>query len=71
MSAAKPLQGIELINCARANAKLGLETATWQCGYGDDPQLFLQNLQFACHRIGIDIEHLKIGRFDRRTTNRS
>jgi hypothetical protein len=70
MPAAKPLQGIELINCAQANAKQGLETATWQCGYGYDTKLFLQNLQFACQRIGVNIQHLGIGRSDRRTANR-
>jgi len=35
MASPTRLQGTELVDCARANAKQG-ETAARQCGYGDD-----------------------------------
>jgi len=58
MPAQKPLQGTELIDCAKANAKLGLETATLQCGYDRDTESFLKNLQMACQAIGVNFENL-------------
>lgn len=52
------LQGIELIDCAKANAKQGLTVAAQQCGYGDNISLFRKNLIQACQEIGVDIEQL-------------
>ena len=52
------LQGIELIDCAKANAKQGLEIAAQQCGYGKDVDLFRNNLTKACQQIGVNIEQL-------------
>jgi len=35
MASPTRLQGTELVDCARANAKQGIETAARQCGYGE------------------------------------
>ena len=58
MSASEPLRGTELIDCAKANAKQGIETAAEQCGYGQDFVRFKQNLQQACQNIGVNIQEL-------------
>jgi hypothetical protein len=58
MSASSMLTGIELIDCARANAKQGVEVAARQCGYGTDLNRFSQALQEACHHIGVEIHEL-------------
>jgi len=52
------LQGIELINCAKANAKQGGAIAAQQSGYGEDISLFLENLNKACQDIGVEIDEL-------------
>ena len=51
MTLPKPLHGIELLDCAQANAKLGLSTASQQCGYGDNIQAFQNELQKAGSEI--------------------
>ena len=58
MTSLKPLHGIELIDCAQANAKLGLSTATQQCGYGNDTLAFQSELQKAGSESGIQINSL-------------
>lgn len=58
MAALSPLTGIELIDCAKANAKKGVEFAAQQCGYGD-PAQFLNAVQDACQSIGVEIDELK------------
>jgi hypothetical protein len=58
MSSSTPLKGIELIDCAKANAKQGIETATDLCGYGDDLHTFKQELQQACRDIGVEVNEL-------------
>ena len=58
MSANTPLEGTDLVDCAKANAKQGLETAANLCGYGENIGLFQQNLQQACERMGVNIDHL-------------
>jgi hypothetical protein len=58
MTAAKTLQGIELIDCAKANAKQGVNVAAKQCGYGENTGLFRENLFKACQQIGVHIEQL-------------
>lgn len=58
MTSQTPLKGTELIACARANAKLGLITATENCGYADKTELFQQELQQACQEIGVEVESL-------------
>lgn len=54
----KPLQGIELIDCAKANAKQGVDAAASQCGYQGDTQAFTTNLKQACQARGIEIQQL-------------
>jgi hypothetical protein len=56
MSSPIPLQGLELIDCAKANSKLGIEVVSQQCGYGGDTATFQVELQKACSNIGIAIE---------------
>jgi hypothetical protein len=58
MSSPTPLEGIELIDCAKANAKQGIETAAELCGYSDDLNRFKQALQHACSQIGVEISEL-------------
>ena len=58
MSAPQPLTGTDLIDCARANAKQGLEMTAKLCGYDHQLDKFEQALKQACHQIGIEIETL-------------
>ncbi len=58
MTSPKPLHGIELLDCAQANAKSGLSIATQQCGYGDNILAFQNELQKAGSEIGIQISSL-------------
>lgn len=52
------LQGIELINSAKANAKQGVAVAAKNCGYENNIGLFTENLNKSCQQIGVDIEEL-------------
>lgn len=58
MASSTPLKDLELVDCARANAKQGIETAAKMCGYGDDLQTFSQELQKACDRMGVTFNEL-------------
>ena len=58
MTSPTPLHGIELLDCAQANAKLGLPIATKQCGYGNDIRAFINELQKAGSDIGLHISSL-------------
>ncbi|WRH65667.1 MAG: hypothetical protein RSE13_17860 [Planktothrix sp. GU0601_MAG3] len=58
MSKSKPLTDLELIDCAKANAKQGVENAAKLSGYGDDIDKFMEELQTACQRIGVNIDTL-------------
>lgn len=58
MSAAQPLEGLELIDCAKANAAQGIETAAELCGYGDDLNRFARELKQACQGIGVEVTGL-------------
>ncbi|GAB4548851.1 MAG: hypothetical protein Tsb0014_43520 [Pleurocapsa sp.] len=53
------LQGIELINCAKANAKQGIDVAAKQSGYEQNIDLFQENLTKACQDIGININEFE------------
>ncbi len=53
------LQGIELIDCAKANAKQGSAVAADLCGYDQNVGLFIENLHKACEQIGVDINELE------------
>lgn len=52
------LQGIELINCAKASAKQGSAVAAKNCGYDNNIGLFIENLNKACQQIGVDVNEL-------------
>ena len=58
MTASERLEGVELVDCAKANAKQGMETAARQCGYGENIEEFGQKLQQACQNIGVDFNSL-------------
>ncbi|ABA22046.1 conserved hypothetical protein [Trichormus variabilis ATCC 29413] len=58
MSSLKPLHGTELVDCARANAKQGIETAAYQCGYGDDLNRFARELRKACEEMNLQVKEL-------------
>jgi hypothetical protein len=58
MTSSQPLTGTTLIDCAKANAKQGVETAANLCGYGDDIEGFRSSLHQACEEIGIEVDEL-------------
>lgn len=58
MAASTPLKGLELVDCARANAKQGAETTANLCGYGADLNTFKQELQQACRSMGVEFHEL-------------
>jgi hypothetical protein len=58
MSASKPLKGIELVDCAKANAPQGVALAADLCGYGQDTAKFQRELQQACQEMGVEISEL-------------
>ena len=58
MSSPTPLQGTDLVDCARANAKQGIETAAYQCGYGQDLNTFAQELKQACEQMNLQVKEL-------------
>lgn len=58
MASPTPLQGTELVDCARANAKQGIETAAHQCGYGNDLNTFAQELKQACEQMNLQVKEL-------------
>ncbi len=53
-----PLHGTELVDCARANAKQGINIAAYQCGYGDDLNAFAQELRQACKQMNLQVHEL-------------
>lgn len=53
-----PLTGIDLLNCAQANAKEGLDAAAEQCGYGTNTDEFRKALQQAAQEKNITVESL-------------
>ena len=59
MASTERLTGIELIDCAKANAKQGLEVAAELCGYGNNISEFQQELHQACQHIGVEISELQ------------
>lgn len=58
MSAKTPLEGTELVDCARANAKQGSGTAAELCGYGSDLNRFKQAVKHACDDMGVQFNEL-------------
>lgn len=65
-----PLTGLNLIDCAKANSKQGLEVAAQQCGYGEETENFIEKLQAACQEIGVDIQELSDLITERQRTNK-
>jgi hypothetical protein len=58
MASTTPLKGTELVDCARANAKQGIETAAHQCGYGGDLNTFARELRKACEEMNLQVKEL-------------
>jgi hypothetical protein len=58
MASLQPLHDTELVDCARANANQGIETAAYQCGYGDDINTFAQELRQACKKMNLRVKEL-------------
>jgi hypothetical protein len=58
MASPTPLQGTELVDCARANAKQGIKTAARQCGFGEDLNGFSQALKQACESMNLQVKEL-------------
>lgn len=56
MTSPTPLEGVVLVDCAKANAKYGIEIATEQCGYGKDVVAFETALKKACQAMGVSLE---------------
>ena len=59
MASSTPLQGTELVDCARSNAKQGIVTAAMQCGYGDDLNTFSRELKAACEQMNLQVKELR------------
>ena len=58
MASTTPLKGSELVDCAKANAKQGIETAAYQCGYGEDLNTFARELRKACEEMNLQVKEL-------------
>jgi len=58
MASPTPLEGLELVDCARANAKQGIETAAQLCGYGRDLNTFSRQLKQACEQMNVKFNEL-------------
>jgi hypothetical protein len=56
MTSSTPLEGVVLVDCAKANAKYGIDTAAEQCGYGKDVVAFETALKAACSSMGISLK---------------
>ncbi|MCU0570987.1 MAG: hypothetical protein MUF49_31020 [Oculatellaceae cyanobacterium Prado106] len=59
MASFTPLQGTDLIDCARANSMEGITAAAERCGYGHDLNAFERQLEQACQAIGVDIHSFR------------
>lgn len=57
MPSPTPLKGNELVDCAQANLKFGIEEAAKQSGY-QDVDTFKQELELACEKMGVKVETL-------------
>ncbi len=58
MASSTPLKGTDLVDCAKANAKQGIETAAFLCGYGTDLNTFRQELSNACEEMNLQVSEL-------------
>jgi hypothetical protein len=57
MELPKPLQGIELIDCARANGNESIMIAAERCGYSSNIEMFEEELEKAGEAIGVEIQN--------------
>ncbi|MCY7368188.1 MAG: hypothetical protein LH474_08545 [Chamaesiphon sp.] len=57
MASSTPLHGTELIDCAQASAKQGIEVTAQQCGYSNDIDTFQHELTVALVDMGIKNKH--------------
>lgn len=60
MTSPNPLKGTDLVDCARANAKQGVETTAKLSGYGEDINTFMEELEKACQNMGIKVDDIII-----------
>lgn len=58
MASPTRLTGLELVDCARANAKQGIKEAAALCGYGSDLNGFRSELKQACDHMRIEFHEL-------------
>lgn len=58
MASPTRLTGLDLVDCARANAKQGIEIAANLCGYGSDLEGFRSELKQACDHMRIEFHEL-------------
>lgn len=58
MPSPTPLKGTDLVDCAKANAKQGIETAAFLCGYGTDLNTFRRELSNACDEMNLQVSEL-------------
>ena len=58
LSGQYPLEGAELLDCARANASQGLAIAAQLCGYGEQISQFEAALQDSAQRAGLSLQTL-------------
>ena len=58
MAANQPLTGIELVDCAKANAQQRVQAAAKLCGYGDGISDFQSALRKAGEDMGIQLDEL-------------
>ena len=59
MASSAPLKGTDLVDCAKANAKQGIEAAAFLCGYGTDLNTFRQELSNACEEMNLQVSELQ------------
>lgn len=59
LSGENPLQGKELINCARANVSKGVQQAATLCGFGSDIDRFRSALKETMEELEVSEESLQ------------
>lgn len=59
MAASKPLEGLDLIDCAKANAPQGSQVAAELCGYGSDLDRFMTALKQAADHMGVEVKEIE------------
>lgn len=58
MAANQPLTGIELVDCAKANAQQGVQAAAKLCGYEDNISDFQSALHKAGEEMGVKLDEI-------------